>query len=263
MPKYVELTAEDLQEAWQKRPLAILPMGALEWHGAHLPLGLDGLVAEWFCEQLEEATGGVLLPTLYAPITTLPHWSSQQVTTQVASELWEQIVLGVHQSGARHVLIVTGHYAQGHMMELYRLAMRTMHTNRTLKVLAASPLELLGDPKMLDHAGEWEASQLMSIRPELVQLQKLPREVTPHQAGVLGESPLRAKRVKGHQALIKALEQWVAAANRMRTDGDRGWLFEHAEAGSAGIEEYVKQWHDDSWEQAIVDWWKAKGEPSG
>lgn len=262
MPKYVELTPEDLRENWERRPLAILPFGALEWHGAHLPLGLDGLVAEWFCDQLEASTRGILLPPLYAPITTLPHWSSQRVQTQIASELWEEMVIGLYQAGARHLLLVTGHYAQGHMVELYRLAMRAMHKCEGYKVLAASPLELLGDPKMLDHAGEWEASQLMAIRPELVQLQRLPREVTPHQAGVLGESPLRAKRAKGHQALTKALDAWLTAADRMVQEADRTWIFEHCERGIAAQDDYTNQWHRDSWEQAIADWWQSKADPS-
>jgi len=64
---------EELDLALSGNPLVICPWGALEWHGAHLPLGLDGLVAEAFSERLAESTGGILLPCTWLPMTTLPH----------------------------------------------------------------------------------------------------------------------------------------------------------------------------------------------
>ena len=44
--RYAELTPEQLEKRWSEKPLAIIAWGALEWHGSHLPLGLDGIVAE-------------------------------------------------------------------------------------------------------------------------------------------------------------------------------------------------------------------------
>ena len=42
--KYAGMRPEELALALRENPLVICPWGALEWHGAHLPLGLDGIL---------------------------------------------------------------------------------------------------------------------------------------------------------------------------------------------------------------------------
>lgn len=42
-----------------------VPLGALEFHGPHLPIGLDGLTAHGICIQGSRGRGGVVLPTIY------------------------------------------------------------------------------------------------------------------------------------------------------------------------------------------------------
>jgi creatinine amidohydrolase len=70
--RYAELRPEELAAALAANPTFICPWGALEWHGAHLPLGLDGIVAEAFSERLATATGAILLPGTWLPMTAHP-----------------------------------------------------------------------------------------------------------------------------------------------------------------------------------------------
>ncbi|MHA1255309.1 MAG: creatininase family protein, partial [Promethearchaeota archaeon] len=42
---YIELTPQEFQERLLEAPIAYLPLGTLEWHGRHLPLGADGLIS--------------------------------------------------------------------------------------------------------------------------------------------------------------------------------------------------------------------------
>lgn len=46
-------------------PVAYLPLGVLEWHGYHNPLGLDGVKAESVLKHLREKLGGIVMPSLY------------------------------------------------------------------------------------------------------------------------------------------------------------------------------------------------------
>jgi len=39
---YSELTPQEFRERLAQAPIAYLPLGTLEWHGEHLPLGADG-----------------------------------------------------------------------------------------------------------------------------------------------------------------------------------------------------------------------------
>ena len=47
---YEELLPEELVQRVQEMPVAYLPLGTLEWHGPHMPLGADGIQSkELFC----------------------------------------------------------------------------------------------------------------------------------------------------------------------------------------------------------------------
>ena len=70
---YAGLTPRKLKERLAAAPIAYLPLGTLEWHGEHLPLGSDGLQSQGFFMQLAERVGGVVLPMLFlGPDLRLP-----------------------------------------------------------------------------------------------------------------------------------------------------------------------------------------------
>ena len=46
-------------------PLAYLPIGTLEFHGEHLPFGVDSFEAHGLCVRAAELSGGVVLPPVY------------------------------------------------------------------------------------------------------------------------------------------------------------------------------------------------------
>lgn len=62
---YAELTPAEFRERIAAAPVAYLPLGTLEWHGEHLPLGADGLQSQGFFTHLAEAAGGIVLPMLF------------------------------------------------------------------------------------------------------------------------------------------------------------------------------------------------------
>lgn len=45
--------------------VAYLPVGALEWHGAHMPFGTDYLIVNWLAEEAAQRFGGVAFPPIY------------------------------------------------------------------------------------------------------------------------------------------------------------------------------------------------------
>ena len=143
--RYAELLPDELERIWRERPIAYIAWGALEWHGPHLPFGLVGLVAERFAERLAGEMGGVLLPTMWLPITTLPHPGSLAINTESVKGVWADLLNGLHCAGARVVCLITGHYAQGHEIEMFNRAKDAMLAHPDLCVLAATPLELLQD----------------------------------------------------------------------------------------------------------------------
>ena len=51
-------------EVLAHQPIVYLPIGPLEWHGPHLPLGTDPLQAESLAIAVAQQVGGVVHPTL-------------------------------------------------------------------------------------------------------------------------------------------------------------------------------------------------------
>ena len=242
--RYAELHPDDLARAFANGAPAILPIGALEWHGPHLPLGLDLLVAEAFAALLAGRIGGVLLPAFVTPVTTLPHPTSLQVATEAFRIVMDDTLGGLVAAGAGTVAVVSGHYAQGHEIELYEAAMRSMEDNPKVRIFAAAPLEPLGDDALLDHAGRVETSLLLAIRPGLVRLGAYDG------TGVLGEDPREASVEEGEALLARGLDAWIDWMRSDRTTLGR-WYGGRFDA----YEPYVDAYFEGSWEDAIKKWW--------
>jgi hypothetical protein len=125
-------------------------------------------------------------------------------------------------------------------------------------VLAGSPLALLGDPKLLDHAGHWETAQLLRFRPDLVDLNAIPSGPLPpvEEVAVLGDDPRAATVEEGDQIIRRALEAWTRWIETLLEQGDPGPLYQLYADRRAGYQDFVDRYYQDSWEAAIEAWWK-------
>lgn len=251
MVLYAESRPEQIAAEWAHASIAYVPWGALEWHGDHLPLGLDGIVAEAFARMLAERVGGVLLPTQWLPMTTLPHPLSLDVSAELFAQVVRACVDGLRGAGAKTVCLITGHYAQGHEIVLYEVAKECSEDD--FRVLAATPLEPLADDSMLDHAGRWETSQLLALRPDLVHLEGLPDDPD-HRYGVLGSSPRQGSAEEGREVLQRALVAWEA----WLTTATPETLVSHYNQARARYRDYEDTYYRGSWDDALRTWWAQK-----
>ena len=63
--RYAELRPHQLRERLQQRPVAYLPLGTLEWHGEHLPLGSDAIISEGLMCECARRFGGIVMPPVH------------------------------------------------------------------------------------------------------------------------------------------------------------------------------------------------------
>jgi len=63
--RYELLKPSQLDQIVRETPIAYLPLGSLEWHGDHLPIGNDAIKAYEICLRAARVTGGVVLPPLW------------------------------------------------------------------------------------------------------------------------------------------------------------------------------------------------------
>jgi creatinine amidohydrolase len=62
---YEELTPSDFRERLAEAPVAYLPLGTLEYHGEHLPLGTDALHSKGFFMKMAQEFGGIVMPMIF------------------------------------------------------------------------------------------------------------------------------------------------------------------------------------------------------
>jgi len=258
---YAELRPAELAAILAATPAAYVPWGALEWHGPHLPLGLDGLVAEHVARQAAALSGGVVLPTTWWAITTLPHTCSIWTPPGVISHLWQATFHGLAGMGAKVIAVITGHYAQAHEVLLMEAADAAMRETGAI-VLAAPELAVLPDADRLDHAARWETSSLLAIRPDLVRLDRLDEVVPPGATdlarfGVLGADPRpSATPALGAATLAEAAAAWAAWVDDLLASGDSERVRRFHAARRAALQPYVDRYFQGDWQAAIQAWWR-------
>ena len=186
-------------------PVAYLPWGALEWHSAHAPVGLDGTQALGQCRALAARTGGVVLPPVYVgtdtikPFKGFPHTIEHGASTVAAlcREFVEQLV----EERFRVVVIVTGHCGGGHV-EALRFVVEAFDSPEA-DVLLVPSFEPIQDTYPSNHAARGETSFQLLFEPETVDLDAIPPGPAPtlDADGVWGDDPRGASADEGAEML--------------------------------------------------------------
>lgn len=257
---YADLRPEQIAARLAEAPVAYLPWGALEWHSVHLPVGLDGIVAEQIAARAVERTAGLLLPTMYLPITTLPHRFSISFRAATVRAVLDDLLGELARIGVKVVVLLSGHYAQGHELVLMDAAEQAL-ADHGLLVLATPPLALLGED-YLDHAGRWETAQLLAIRPELVDLRALTQALQQFPAGhvadlgILGELPLSATAGGGEVAIEQAVEAIAGWVRELLERADPELLRAFYARRRAAYQPFIEQYFHGSYQEAADAWWQ-------
>lgn len=193
----IKMNRNEVAAAVKDYPVAILPMGALEQHGHHLPLGVDIYLAEGISRRLSERTGALLLPAV--PFGYSWVWRDIPGTVSMQQHHVESIIKDVAHSVSRYgvklLILVNGHDSNNTSMK---------YAARELADEIDMPVSYLFYPKMeqirqahcesstwdgMIHACEFETSLMLAIKPELVDMDKAVKEY-PEQPNLYGKSTI-------------------------------------------------------------------------
>ena len=200
--EYELMRPGEIVEARTSLPVAFVPVGPLEWHGPHLPLGTDGLHAWHVAVRVAQEVGGVVLPPLFAGTDTvrLPGDGAESLGAlgldddarvvgmdfpgfPVKSVYYEESVFGLvvrevvralKRDAYCLIVLANGHGATNQQQTLTRIALeesdppslRVVHMN-----VWAPP-----QPPQLDpgHAERGEAAVMLALLGDRVRLEELP-----------------------------------------------------------------------------------------
>lgn len=175
------MTWEEARAAAGPRSAAILPVGAIEAHGPHLPLETDVIIAQAMARAgaarlARQGWDAVVLPAL--PFTTARFAESFAGTLSLRPSTATAIVVDLAAGLARHgfalLALANAHLDPDHLESLEAaaaqirrdLGMRVAFPNLTRKPWGARLSEEFRSGAC--HAGQFETSIVMAERPELV-----------------------------------------------------------------------------------------------
>lgn len=204
-----EWTSEEFARNVTPETVVILPVGSVEKHGRHLPLGSDMIQPLHVLEEVCEKTGAVLAPPIpYGVITTTRHYPGGiGISFDSLRAFTRDVLRDLSRSGVHRVMIVSGHAAHDHMAAL-RAAAQDVVDEGTLKATVLSDYDIIYAqedlPPKEGHAGMIETSRLLAHRPDLVKgrsppaVNRLPpyavvKDARPYWDGATGDSAKATK----------------------------------------------------------------------
>jgi creatinine amidohydrolase len=230
---FQEQNSYEIKEHIEKSKVAILPIGAVEAHGPHLPLGTDNFLAERLSTKIAEQTNGLMLPTLpYGQVWSLKNFpGSINVSNESLIGMLVDIGESLYEQGFRIFAMVNGHL--GNAVALKEAARKLYQRYPDFKIFY---FFYPGTKQVTDHvrktksshgtyfhACEIETSFMLYLAEEYVEMEKAITDIpiipisadttpTPWEeftsSAVLGDSTLATKE-KGQQIIEVALKNIV------------------------------------------------------
>jgi creatinine amidohydrolase len=180
MPRWEDLRLPEF-EAWcGKHRTVILPVGSLEEHGPHLPLGTDTFHALEVARRAAQLRPVLLAPPLFYGLcrSTREHPGTISISGDTLRALVTDLGREFFRQGLRGLVIVSGHAGGTHMAALVEAGETLLAELPELQVAVVNLLDLLREvvaarPELVQtkgdsHAGEVETALMLAAYPQLV-----------------------------------------------------------------------------------------------
>lgn len=170
--KLAELSWVEAREAVRRTRVALLPIGATEQHGPHLPLGTDWFIAERIAERASEVDGWLVLPTVSVGVSEghRQFWGTLWLRSDLLCAHAVAIARALASHDLRRIVFVNGHggncAALGEAARTLRAERIYAYVHNWWIAIGDVLRELFPDPTA--HAGSMETSAMLAIDPSLV-----------------------------------------------------------------------------------------------
>ena len=178
-----QLTSPEIDALDRSIPV-ILPVAAIEQHGAHLPLATDRIIVEYFCQQLHKDIPEkvLILPVMSVGYSEhhLDFPGSLSLQHETFQRQAEDILGSVALHGFKNLIIYNSH--GGNLGISQVIVEHFGHRHPECRIVLATWWKIAGEALRelnetgeggVGHAGEFETSLMMLIAPELVHHEKI------------------------------------------------------------------------------------------
>jgi creatinine amidohydrolase len=182
--RWDELTSDFFREAVQKAEgICLLPLSCIERHGYHMPVGTDMLIGREVCNRIAALEPSIVFSDfIFTQVLEARHYPGCiGIDANLTVGMLENIYSEIARNGLKKIAIVNAHGGNDYLMHYF--AQIQLATPRDYVVYVVQPdfspeddaaVKSKWDTTVDGHAGEKETSAILVIRPDLVQLDKLP-----------------------------------------------------------------------------------------
>ncbi|MFD3487427.1 creatininase family protein [Streptomyces sp. NPDC058665] len=176
-----ELTWEEAESTATALNAVIIPVGATEQHGPHLPLAVDTLICEEVARGVSALTGVPVVPPLSFGVSAShgDFGGTVALRPETMIAVVEDVIDSLHASGIRQFILLNGHIWNNGALDVSAEKLRVRH--RDARVRALGYVTMYPGPEVdghvqygraLMHANFFETSVMLHLRPELVRMEK-------------------------------------------------------------------------------------------
>jgi creatinine amidohydrolase len=169
-----EMSWVDVAAHIARDPRMIVPIGALEQHGPHLPLGTNVLIARRIAVDLSQEFSVLRAPTIYYGVNVKGAQAYAGTATLRQKTLHRSLneLLGAwERHGITEFIVITAHRHEPHLDALATLITRTARV-RVVSIWDVDITDLLETQPGPLHADEAETSLMLHLYPEVVKMDR-------------------------------------------------------------------------------------------
>ena len=182
------LTAQNFEKAVQDSGgLCILPIGVIEKHGQHLPLGTDMYAVTQIATAAAAKEKAVVFPYyFFGQIAEAVHVPGTiAISHKLIMETLREVCDEIARNGFTKILILSGHGGNNHFLPFFAQEQPRLNRDYSVYVRTAGRhteeerakiVEKLGVAEWGEHAGFAETSMIMYLNPDLVHTSAQPME---------------------------------------------------------------------------------------
>lgn len=212
------LTWPEVRQVLGEDSRLLLPVGSLEQHGPHLPLGTNTFIAETLARDLSDDCGILLAPTLAYGVVRGASGTFAGVAglrRKTLHRTVNELLAGWEDHGVSEFVLITAFRYEPHVDALL-MALTESSTTTVIDLYLVDVSDLLESRAAIEHGGELETSLMLHLAPELVRSEHIADEPAaahapqrsytqgwvptprPGGSGVTG-IPSRASAIKGRE----------------------------------------------------------------
>ena len=181
--RWEELTGDEFPEGVERSDgVCVIPLSVVERHGHHLPLGTDTMIGRAVVTRAAAQEPAVIFPDhIYTQIPEARHAPGTiSIDPELMVQLLDNVCREVARNGFSKIVLVNAHGGNAglvslfNMLQLYRPKDYVVYLVQPFMAIFGGGLDLPWPMESDGHAGPGETSLILSERPELVHMDRVP-----------------------------------------------------------------------------------------